>query len=84
MANSGRAEENQSKKKLSHVSLIKLLRFEELRLLGKNWDSFLLIADIPRDPKGDSPLTIGKVTSHHVEVEEGNTLEAITRQHLIP
>jgi hypothetical protein len=58
--------------------------------LGNNWDSFLLTADIPRDPKGDSPLLAEKVTSHHAEaeigrtVEEGKTLEATSPQQSIP
>jgi hypothetical protein len=56
MADNVRAETNQPKKKLSHVSLIKLLIVEELRQLRNNWDSFLLTAGIPRDPRGDSHL----------------------------
>jgi hypothetical protein len=60
MADNVRAETNQPKKKLSHVSLIKLLIVEELRRLGNNWDLFLLTADIPRDPRGDSPLPAEK------------------------
>jgi hypothetical protein len=50
------AEVNQPKKNLSHISLIKLLIVEELRLLGKDWDSFIFLANMPRDPKGDPPL----------------------------
>jgi hypothetical protein len=84
MEDNVRAKENQPKKKLSYLSLIKLLIVEKLRRLGKTWDSFLLLADIPRDPKGDSPLPTGKVTSHHVEAEEGKTLEALSPQHSIP
>jgi hypothetical protein len=57
-------EANQSKKKLSHISLIKLLIVEELRRLGEKWDSFMLTFNIPRDPKGDSFSPMGKVTSH--------------------
>jgi hypothetical protein len=56
MADDFRADTNQPKKKPYHVSLIKLLIVKELRRLGNNWDSFLLSVDIPRDPKGDSPL----------------------------
>jgi hypothetical protein len=84
MADNVQAEENQPKKKVSHVSLIKLLMVEELRRLGEKWDLFLLTTKIPRDPKGDSPLPTGKVTSHYVEAEigrveeEGNTLEALS------
>jgi hypothetical protein len=47
MVDNAQDEENQSKKKLSHVSLIKLMVVEELRQLGRNWDSFFLIAGIP-------------------------------------
>jgi hypothetical protein len=84
MADSVRAKENPPKKKLSHVSLIKLLIVEELRRLGKNWDSFLLTIGIPKDPKGDSPLSAGKVTSHCVAVEEGKTSKVLSPQHPIP
>jgi hypothetical protein len=83
-------EANQPKKKLSHVSLIKLLIVEDLRRLGNNWDSFILIVNIPRDPKGYSPLPMEKVTSHHTEVEigrvaeEGKKLAAPSPQQSIP
>jgi hypothetical protein len=65
MADNARAEADQPKRKISHVSLIKLLVVEELRRLGNNWDSFLLTAGIPKDPKGDFPLPVERVTSHH-------------------
>jgi hypothetical protein len=90
MVDNIQAEANQTKKKLSHISLIKLLIVEVLRQLGENWDSFILTVNIPRDPKGDSPLPAGKVTYHHVKeeigrvVEEGNTLEALSPQQPIP
>jgi hypothetical protein len=90
MEDNVQTEGNQPKKKLLHVSLIKVLIVEELRRLGKNWDSFLLIADIPRDPKGDSFSPTGKVTSHHVEeeigrvAEEGKKLESPSPQQSIP
>jgi hypothetical protein len=63
---------------------------EELRQLGKSWDSFLLSADIPRDPKGDPPLPMGKATSHSAEAEieraaeKGKTVEALSPQQPIP
>jgi hypothetical protein len=60
---------DQPKRKLSHVSLIKLLVVEELRCLGRNLDSVLLTAGIPKDPKGDFQLPGEVVTSHHVEAE---------------
>jgi hypothetical protein len=53
MVDNVQAEADQLKKNLSHISLIKLLIVEELRQLGKDWDSFLFSTDIPRDPKGD-------------------------------
>jgi hypothetical protein len=71
MADNARAEADQPKRKISHVSLIKLLMVEELRRLGNNWDSFLLAAGIPKDPKGDFPLPAERVTSHHAEAEAG-------------
>jgi hypothetical protein len=67
MADNAQAEVDQSKRKLSHVSLIKLLVVEELRWLGSNWDSFFLTAGIPKDPKGDFPLPAERVISHRAE-----------------
>jgi hypothetical protein len=52
MVDNIRVETNQPKKKLSHVSEIKLLIVVELRRLGNNWVSFLLTVDIPKDPRG--------------------------------
>jgi hypothetical protein len=90
MADNAQAEVDQSKRKLSHVSLIKLLVVEELRWLGSNWDSFFLTAGIPKDPKGDFPLPAERVISHRVEagveeaVQEGKMLEALSPQQKIP
>jgi hypothetical protein len=90
MADNDRAEANQSKMKLSHVSLIKLLVVEELRWLGRNWDSFLLVAGIPKDRKGDFPPPTERVTSHCMKAgvgnvaQEGRTLEALSPQQKIP
>jgi hypothetical protein len=86
MAGSVQAEANQLKKNLSHISLIKLLIVEELRRLSKDWDSFLLSADIPRDPKGDPPLSMGDTTSHNAvegiegATGKGNTIEGSSPQ----
>jgi hypothetical protein len=37
---------------------------EELRGLDKDWDSFLISTDIPKDPKGDFPLPTEETTFH--------------------
>jgi hypothetical protein len=90
MADNVQAEANHLKKNLSHISLIKLLIVEQLRKLGKSWDFFLLAVDIPRDPKGDSSLPMGKETSYRAEAEIGRaiekekTLEAFSPQQSIP
>jgi hypothetical protein len=58
--------------------------------LGSNWDSFLLTAGIPKDPKGDFPLPAERVISHRAEAgveeaaQEGKTLEALSPQQQIP
>jgi hypothetical protein len=59
---------------------------EELRWLGRNWDSFFLTVGIPKDPKGDFSLSTERVMPHHVEAgveetaQEGKTLEALSPQ----
>jgi hypothetical protein len=70
MADNVQAEADQPGKNLSHLSLIKLLVVEELRWLNKDWDSFMISADIPRDPKGDIPLS-ARETTFHSAGEEG-------------
>jgi hypothetical protein len=37
---------------------------EELRNLNKNWNSLLISANIPREPKEDIPLSTEKSTLH--------------------
>jgi hypothetical protein len=69
MADNAQAEVDQSKRKLSHVSLIKLLVFEELKWLGSNCNSFFLKKGIPKDPKGDFHLLTKRVISHRMEDE---------------
>jgi hypothetical protein len=89
MVDSAQAKEYQSKRKLSHVSLIKLLVVEELRWFDNDWDSFFLTTDIPKDPKGYFPLPTERVISHCVEArveeaaQEGNMLEALSPQQQI-
>jgi hypothetical protein len=51
MADNVQAEADQPGNNLSHLSLIKLLVVEELRRLNKDWDSFMISADIPETPK---------------------------------
>jgi hypothetical protein len=81
MANNVQAEANQSKKNLSHIPLIKLLIVEKLKRMGREWNSFILLADIPRDPKGDPPLPMRDTTSCRMEVgiegavRKGKTME---------
>jgi hypothetical protein len=64
MADNVQAKADQPGNNLSHLSLIKLLVVEELRHLNKDWDSFMISADIPRDPKGDIPLSARETTFH--------------------
>jgi hypothetical protein len=47
-----------------------MLVFEELRCLKKYWDSFLISANIPRDPKGNIPLPVEKKKLHSVEARK--------------
>jgi hypothetical protein len=70
--------------------LIKLLVAEKLRGLDKDWDSFLISADIPRDPKGDFSLPTGETTFRSVgaRMEEaarkGKAIEDSSSQQLAP
>jgi hypothetical protein len=41
-----------------------------LRRLNKDWDSFMISADIPRDPKGDIPLSARETTFHSAGVRK--------------
>jgi hypothetical protein len=76
MADNIQAKADQPGNNLSHLSLIKLLVVEELRHLNKDWDSFLISADIPRDPKGDIPLSARETTFHST----GARKEDVTRK----
>jgi hypothetical protein len=76
MADNIQAEADQPRKNLLYLSLIKLLVVEELRRMGKYRDSFLISVDIPRDPKGDFPLSGGEKTFHNI----GERMEEATRK----
>jgi hypothetical protein len=60
MVDNVQAEVDQPRKNLCHISLIKLLVVEELGRLYKDWDSFLISADIPGTPKEISLYPWGK------------------------
>jgi hypothetical protein len=64
MEESVQAKDDQSRNNLFHFSLINMLVVEELRRLNKDWDSFMILANIPRDPKGDILLSAGETTLH--------------------
>jgi hypothetical protein len=57
------AKADQPKRKISHVSRIKLLVVEELKWARSNWDLFFLIVGIPKDPKGDFPQPMERIIS---------------------
>jgi hypothetical protein len=57
MVDNVQSEANKPKKKLSHISLIKLFIVEELRRLGKHWDSFFFFSRHPQGPQTRSPST---------------------------
>jgi hypothetical protein len=75
MANNVRAKVDQSGNNLFHFSLIKMLVVEELRHLNKDCDSFLISANIPREPKGDIPLSTEKSTLHSAEARKEDVTE---------
>jgi hypothetical protein len=51
MADNIQANVDQPGNNLFHFSLIKILVVEELRHLNKDWDSFLISANVPETPK---------------------------------
>jgi hypothetical protein len=75
MADSVQAKADQPENNLFHFSLIKMLVVEELGNLNKDWNSFLISENIPRDPKGDIPLSAEKSTLHSSEVRRGDVTE---------
>jgi hypothetical protein len=52
-----------------------MLVAEELRHLNKEWDSFLISANIPKYPKGDIPLYVEKLSLHNAEARKGDVTE---------
>jgi hypothetical protein len=64
------AKADQPGNNLFHFSLINMLVVEELRHLNKNWDSFLILANIPRDPKGEIPLSAEKSSLQNAEARK--------------
>ena len=66
MVDNVQAKADQMGNNVSHFSLIKLLVVEELRHLNKDWDSFMISANIPRDLKGDIPLFARETTLYSV------------------
>jgi hypothetical protein len=51
MADNVHAKTDQPGNNLFHFSLIKMLVVEKLRNLNKDWDSFMISANIPETPK---------------------------------
>ena len=70
MADNVHTKVDQLGNNLSHFSLIKLLVDEELRHLNKDWEYFLFPANIPRDPKGDIPLSVEESMLHSWEARK--------------
>jgi hypothetical protein len=72
------------------MSLIKFMVFKELRRLDKDWDLFLISADIPRDPKGYLPLPTGETTFRSAgsrmeeAVGKGKEIEESSSQQPVP
>jgi hypothetical protein len=62
MADRVQARADQLKSSMFHFSLVKLLIVEELRKLNREWDSFLSSANIPLEPKRDTPLSVERVS----------------------
>jgi hypothetical protein len=75
MADNVQAKADQLENNLFHFYLIKMLVVEELRDLNKDCDSFLISTNIPRDPKGDIPLSADKSTFHSLEERGGGVVE---------
>jgi anion-transporting ArsA/GET3 family ATPase len=76
MADSVQAKVDQLGKNLFHFSLIKMLVVEELRHLNKDWDYFLISANIPKDSKGDISLSAKERTLESSEARK----EYVTRK----
>jgi hypothetical protein len=72
MEDNVQAKADQRGNNLFHFSLIRMLVVEELRNLNKDWNYFLISANISRDPKGDITLFAEKSTLHSSEVRRGD------------
>jgi hypothetical protein len=70
MGDNVHAKFDQSGNNLFHFSLIKILVVEEFRHLNKDYNSFLISANIPRDPKGYIPLSAEESTLHSSEARK--------------
>jgi hypothetical protein len=75
MADNVQGKVDQSRNNLFHFSFIKMLVVEELRHLNKDWDSFLISANIPKEPKGDIPLSAEKSALHSAEARKEDATE---------
>jgi hypothetical protein len=75
MVNNIQTKADQTRNNLFHFSLIKMLVVEELRHSNKDWDSFLISANIPRDPKGDIPISAEKSTIYSAEARNEDVTE---------
>jgi hypothetical protein len=64
MVDNVQAKADQLGRNLSHFSLIKLLVVGNLRHLNMDWDSFMIVANIPKYHKGDIPLSAMETTLH--------------------
>jgi hypothetical protein len=90
MTDNIQAEADQPRKNLFHISLIKLLVVEELRWMDKYWDSFLILVNIPKGPKGDLPLPMGEKTSRSAgtrmeeTIGKGKKIEGSSSQYPVP
>jgi hypothetical protein len=75
MADTVQARADQPKSSLFHFSLVKLLVVEEIGKLKRDWDSLLTSTNISLDPKGDTPLSAEKSTSHSSGGKGGDVAE---------
>jgi hypothetical protein len=75
MVDSVQAKVDQPGNNLFHFSLIKMLVVEELRHWNKDWNSFMISDNIPRDPKGEIPLSAEESTLHSSEARKEDVTE---------
>jgi hypothetical protein len=75
MAEIVRAKVDQPENNLFHFSLINMSMVEEMGNLNRDWNSFVILEKLTRDPKGDIPLSAKKSTLHNSKVSNGNVVE---------